>query len=113
MTVSTKALIESALVPAAETLLYTASVAGGVKAIIDKMTLTNTTVGALTATVKLIPNGGSAAAGNTIISAQGLAAGQCYTCPEIVGHTLMPGDMISVLPSGVGIACRASGREVT
>lgn len=112
MTVIAKALFNPVQAAAAETTQYTAP--SGTRTIIDKFTGTNTTGGAVSLTVKLIPNGGSAGASNTIVSARSLAAGECYTFPEIVGHVLNPGDVISTLASSAtSITVRGSGREVT
>jgi hypothetical protein len=112
MTVIAKPLFEALQAANAETTQYTAPV--GTRTIIDKFTGTNTTAGAVTLTVKLIASGGAAGAGNTIVSAKSLAAGECYTFPEIVGHVLAPGDFISTLAgAAASITVRASGREVT
>jgi hypothetical protein len=112
MTSTTKALIESVNAAAAETTQYI-SPASGKGTIIDKFTGTNTTAGALTMSVKLVPSGGAAAASNTIVLTKSLAAGEAYTFPEVVGHVLAPGDFISTLPSATGITIRSSGRELT
>ena len=51
---------------------------------------------------------------NLIAKTKALTAGECYTFPEIVGHVLGPGDVISTLASAAtSITIRASGREVT
>jgi hypothetical protein len=111
MTVVAKCLYETQSIPAAETSMYPAP--ANTRTIIDKHTLTNTTGAAITATVRLIPSGQTAAGGFAIMSAVSIAAGVSYTCPEIVGHVLNPGDFISILPSAVGLVGRASGREVS
>jgi hypothetical protein len=112
MSVQAKSLFPPLQIAAAETTQYTAPAA--VRTILDKFTGTNTTGGAVTITVKLVPSGGAAAASNTIVSVKSLAAGECYTFPEIVGHVLNPGDFISTLASaGASITVRASGREVS
>lgn len=111
MAVTAKVLIAPNQAPAANTTQYTAT---GVRTIIDKFTGTNTTAGAATLTVFLVPSAGAAGAANTIISARSLAANECYTFPEMVGHVLNSGDFI-VTASGTAnaITVRASGREVT
>jgi hypothetical protein len=112
MAVTVKALFEATQAPNSATTQYTTP--SGTKTIIDKFTATNTTAGAVSITVYLVAASGSAGAGNTIISAKSLAAGECYTCPEIVGHTLNPSDFISTLATAsASITIRASGREVT
>lgn len=112
MAVQAKSLFTPLQILAAETTQYAAPAA--TRTIIDKFTGTNTTGGAVTITVKLIQSGGAASAGNTIVSVKSLAAGECYTFPEIVGHVLNSGDFISTLASaGASITVRASGREVS
>lgn len=111
MSVTAKPLFSALVALFAETTQYTTP--DGTRTIIDKFTGTNTTAGALTLTVKLVPSGGAAAASNTIVLTKALAAGETYTFPEIVGHVLNPGDFISTLPSALGITIRSSGREVT
>lgn len=110
MTVTTKPLITSQYAANAETTMYTAT---GVRAIIDKFSGYNGTGGAVTLTVKLVPNGGSAAATNIIVL-KSLAAGETYNFPEIAGHVLESGGFISVLAgAATSIVVRASGREVS
>ena len=112
MTVVAKTLYESAQIPTAETTLYTAP--ANTRTIIDKATITNTTAGAVTATVKLVPSGGSVGASNTVISAQSIAAGASYLCPELAGHILNTGDFVSALAgAATSLTIRISGREVS
>jgi hypothetical protein len=111
MAVVARALFEPLQAQNAETTQYTST---GVRTIIDKFTGTNTTAGAVTLTVKLVASGGAAGAGNTIVSAKSLAAGECYTFPEVVGHVLEAGDFISTLAgAATSITIRASGRQVS
>jgi hypothetical protein len=111
MTVNSVCLIESKDAANVITTQYTASV--GARVIIDKFTATNYTAGALTLTVYLVPSGGSAGNSN-LIKIKTLAAGECYTWPEIVGHTLNPQDFIATNASAAtSINIRASGREIT
>jgi hypothetical protein len=112
MTVQAKSLFSPLQITAAEVTQYTAPAA--TRTIIDKFTGTNTTGAAATATIKLVPSGGGAAASNTIVSVKSIAPGECYTFPEIVGHVLNPGDFISTLAgTAAAITVRASGREVS
>jgi hypothetical protein len=111
MAVTPKGLIASQQLSGTNATYYTAT---GVRTIIDKMTLTNTTAGAITATIDLVDSGGSAGASERIISARSIAAGETYNCPEAVGHILNPGDTIQGLAgSAASITIRASGREVS
>src|SRR6266702_688065 len=96
MSVTARSLFAPNQAANATTMQYTAT---GVRTIIDKFTGTNTTAGAVTLTVFLVPNAGAAGVTNTIVSARSLAAGECYTFPEIVGHVLIM--VISWPPSRV------------
>lgn len=111
MTVTVKNIIPAKQAENAQTAQYTAS---NCKAIIDKFTVTNTTGGAETITVNLVASGGAASASNTVVSAKSIAAGECYTMPELVGHTLEAGGFISTIASAAtSLTIRASGREIT
>lgn len=112
MAVTPRAIIGAKQAEVAETTQYTASTLGK-GTILDKFTGTNTTAGPQTITVKLVPFGGGVGAGNTIVSAQSIAAGAAYTFPELAGQVLNPGDFISTLTSALAITIRASGRELT
>jgi Zn finger protein HypA/HybF involved in hydrogenase expression len=110
MTTTAVALIGSKAAEAAQTTQYTST---GVKTAIDKFTATNVTGGNVTFAVNLVNSGGAAAAANLMFS-RTLAAGQCYTCPELVGHILEAGDFISTLAgAATSITIRASGRQIT
>lgn len=109
MAVSPRPLWTAQAAPTSQTTMYTAT---GLKVIIDKMTVSNPTAGALTYAVNLVPNGGSAGASNLILT-KSLAAGETYTFPEIIGHVLESGGFISVIASSASLIHRASGREVT
>ena len=111
MTVTALCLIESKDANNAITTQYTAG--NGTRTIIDKFTSTNYTAGSLTLTVYIVPFG-SAAGNSNLIKIKTLAAGECYVWPEVVGHTLNPGDFISTNASAASsINIRASGRENT
>lgn len=111
MTVTVKNIIPRKQAESSETTQYTAT---GVTTIIDKFTVTNTTAGVVAITVKLIASGGGASAANTIISAKGIAAGETYTAPELVGQVLAPGGFISTLAgSATSLTISASGREIS
>ena len=112
MTVRVNALFETAQIPNANTVLYTAP--ANTRTIIDKMTVTNTTGGALTVTVFLVPSGGAANAGTTVISAQSVASNSTILCSEVVGHILNPGDaIVAIASAAASLTGRASGREVS
>lgn len=111
MAVTPKKLIASQQLGSSNGTLYTAT---NCYAIIDKFTLVNTTAGAVTATIDIVDSSGASGVTERVISARSLAAGETYTCPEMVGHILNPGDTIQGLASAsTSITVRASGREVT
>jgi hypothetical protein len=111
MAVTVKALIESTQAQASDVTQY---VALNCTTIIDKFTATNTTGGAVTLSVNLVPSGSVAGANNLITNTKSIAAGEVYTFPELIGHTLNDGDFISTIASAdTSLTIRASGREVT
>ncbi len=113
MTVTTLALIETKDAANSITTQYTADSASKVRTIIDKFTGTNYSAGTQTLSVYLVPFGGTASSSN-LIKSKALAAGECYTFPEVVGHTLNPGDFIATnATAATSINIRSSGRENT
>ena len=112
MAVNVKPLVPAKFAENAQTTQYVSPT--GTRAIIDKATITNTTATTATFSANLVSNGGSASDANLIIDARAIAAGECYTCPELVGHILEPGGFISTLASAANtLTLRISGREVT
>ena len=111
MAVNLREMIPAVQIAASATTYYTAS---NCTARIDSFTVTNTDTGAQTVTVYIVPLAGSASSANMIISAKSLAAGECYTCPEMVGKSLKAGAFIQALSSSASkVTLHASGIEVT
>lgn len=111
MAVTPKVLIPAKQAENAQTTQYTAD---AVKAIIDKFTVTNTSVANVTISVNLVNFGGSAAAANLVIDARTIAPDETYTCPELIGQVLEAGQFISTLASAAtSLTIRCSGREIT
>jgi hypothetical protein len=81
------------------------------QAIVQRMVLCNTTAGAVSCTVHVIPSGGAAGAATTILSAKSIAAGASYVVTEIEGMVLEVGSFIQAL--GTGVTIQASGNEIT
>lgn len=109
-TVTAKNLVGSKFIENAQTTQYTAT---GVKALIDKCTVTNISGAAATFSINLVTTGSSGTS-NLIIKDQSVAAGQVYTCPEVVGHILEAGGLISAISNTASaLVLRVSGREVT
>lgn len=82
------------------------------KTVISACRLTNTTAGAVTATVYLVPSGGTAGATNIVLSAKSLAAGESFDVP-IDGQVLLTGGTLQALASAnTSITIVASGVEI-
>jgi hypothetical protein len=110
MTVTVRVLVPAKSAEATQTTQYTAA---GVSAIIDKFTATNHSASAASISVHL-SSGGAASNDNLIVKSKTLQASESYTFPEIVGHVLAAGGLISTIASAASaITIRASGREVT
>ena len=110
MAVTPKNVINKALATGPTT-EYTAT---NCRAIIDKMTVTNTSAANVTFGVNIVPNGGAAGTDNYVIIARAVAPGETYTCPEAVGQALNPGDFIvSRASTGAVLAMVAAVREIT
>lgn len=71
------------------------------KRVIKAATLTNTTAGAIAATVYLVPSGGTAGATNTYVPAVPIPAGGSYPCPELINQGLNPGGFVQALGNGL------------
>lgn len=112
MTTTIKPLIPAKQAENSQTTQYTAPT--GTRAIIDKFTVTNTTASNATFSCNIVSAAGSASDSNLIIDTRAIAAGECYTCPELVGQIIEPGGFISTLAgTASALTIRASGREVT
>jgi hypothetical protein len=110
MTTTAIVLVASKAAENAQTTQYTST---SVKTIIDKFTATNTTGGNVTFAVNLVTAAGTAGTANLMFS-RTILPGQCYTCPELIGHVLEAGDFVSTLAgAAASITIRASGRQVT
>jgi hypothetical protein len=111
MPVLAKVLIQSKFAEGAQTTQYTSVAA---RTIIDKFTATNTSGSNVSLSVNMVPSGNAPGASNLVVDARVLAPDETYTCPELVGHILDPGNFISTLASAASaVVLRASGREVT
>lgn len=104
MTVSQKNIIPGVLLGAALATLHTAP--AGTRERITNATITNDTAGVVAVTVHIITGGDTAASKNKRISARNIAVGETYTCPELIGRILEPGDFIQAL--GLNLSMDAS-----
>ena len=112
MSVIVKVLVPPLQMQATQTTQY--SPGPGIRAIIDKATVTNTDTVARTFSANLVTSGGSAGNANLIIDDRAVQPGETYTCPELVGQVLSSGDFISTIASAAtALTLRVSGREIT
>jgi hypothetical protein len=111
MAITVKNIIPRKHAENSQTTQYTAT---NCKTIIDKFTATNTSAVNVNLSVNLPASGGSASDSNLVLDERGIAPGESYTCPELVGQTLEAGGFISTLASSAAsITISASGREIT
>lgn len=111
MTVTAKTLIQSKQASNSATTEYTAPTS--TKAVIHRFTATNTTAGAITLTIHIVPSGSAVGASNMVLSALSIAANTTTDITQIQDHVLDAGDSIAVLASAAtSITIRCSGREI-
>lgn len=111
MAVRSITLIASKQMENAQTTQYSSGIT---TAYIDKFTVTNTTSANVLFSVNVVTSGGSVSAANLIVNQRVVAPKETYTCPELIGQVLQPGDFISTLAgAAASLTMRASGREIT
>jgi len=111
MAVSISNIIPAKTAEATQVTQYTSN---GVQTIIDKFTATNYSATAATISVNLISPSGSAGNDNLIVKTKTLQPAESYTFPELVGHVLPVGGLISTIAgTATSINIRASGRLVS
>lgn len=111
MAITPKRLVNGSQLTNAVATYYTAT---NVSTRIDACALTNTTAGAVTATLHLVASGGSASASNRVLDAYSIAAGQTYVPPGVIGQWIEEGGTLQALASAntsISIVC--SGVEFT
>jgi hypothetical protein len=110
------AVIVKTFVPAKqlESTQVTQYIASSVKALIDKVTVTNTDTVNRSFSVWLVQQSGSASNSNLIIDDKTIVPGETYLCPELIGHELDPSAFIVTQASAASaLTMRISGREIT
>lgn len=111
MTVTSKVLVQSQRVEDAATSKYTST---NCKSIVDAASFTNTTAGAVTVSVWLVPSGGAIGDATLIVKAHSLAAAETWIPPALIGRRLDDGDSIAWQASAAAsITGRIDGRQVT
>lgn len=105
-----KRLVDGTALGVAAAALYTTP--AGTLTTIGAMTLTNTTAAVVSATVHLVPAGGSPVASNAVLWQRNLAPGESRVVGEAIAQTLMAGGTIQALASvAASITLVASGYE--
>ncbi len=111
MAVTNKRIIAGSQLTTSAATYYTAP--SSTKCIIKRLTFTNTTAGAVTVTVYLIPFAGSASDSNTISHTHSVAANETWICSEAEGQVIEQLGFIQALASaGTSITIMASGVEI-
>lgn len=111
MAINNKCLIEATQLGTSASSLYQVNV--NITAIIKKLTITNTSAGAVTVTIYLVPSGNTPSTSNMVTDAIAIAAGKTYEAYECEGHVLQTGDSIQAFSSAAtSLSIRASGIEV-
>ena len=108
MTTTAKRLVYGAVMTGSAAVYYTAGAT--TKAVIKSATITNTTAGAVPATVHIVPVAGTAGAATAAISLRSVAANETYNCPELVNQVIEAGGMVQAL--GSGLTLMMSGVEI-
>ena len=98
----------------AENVQSTQYIATNCKCIIDKFTVTNTSVANVTFAANLVALGDLPTDANLVLKAKTVVPNETYTCPELVGQVLEAGGFISTIAgAATSLTISASGREVT
>lgn len=102
-----KRLGQSALATTPGTLLYTTP--SGYDAVIEDIEFANTTAGALSVTLYVVPSGGTLGSGNELFPAVSIPAN---TLMQWTGsQALSQGDFVQAFGSSAGITVTMSGQE--
>ncbi len=106
-TVNQVLLVPAAQLAGSDTVVYTSP--ANTTAQIGRAVFVNTTGGALTITAA-ISAGVAIAAGNTLISARNIAAGESYVSPELAGQVIPAGSTLRAFASaGASVTLVVSG----
>ena len=90
------------------------TVGANTQAIITKASFVNDDSSAVTVTINVVPSGDAVGYANRITKEKSLAAGESWSCSDIVSHVIETGGFISMIASVTAkIGCRISGYEVT
>lgn len=103
--------VDGAQIANSATTYYTAT---NKQARVDALSLCNTTGGAITVTVYIVPSGGSADATNTVLSSYSIAAGESYVVSAAIGQWIEDGGTLrAVASSATSVTILLSVMEYT
>lgn len=105
----TPAKLGQAAITGATTTLYT--VPASTRTMVKELDICNTTGGALTVNVHLVPSAGSAGTANALLYGTSISANTTLQWSGV--QVLNAGDTIQIQASGVGLTISASGGEAT
>jgi hypothetical protein len=106
-----KRLVEGSQLTTSVATYYTAP--AKTTTLIKKVTATNTSGGAVSLTLYLVPSAGSSGDASTITDAKAIGAGATYEAYEAENQVLMPGDSIQALAdANTSVTLMVSGIEI-
>lgn len=116
MTVRAVPIARNLQLPAAVAAQYTSP--ANTTTIIKRAVFTNTSAGARTVTVHVVPSGGAASVSTMLINGQALAippgAGSSYVAPELAGVVLNSGDSLQCFAdAAASVTLNANGIQQT
>jgi hypothetical protein len=80
-----------------------------IRALVKDINICNTTAGALTVDLCVVPSGGTAGTSNAVLFTTSVAAGASYRWQGLI--VMNPGDSLQVRGSAVGLTIFVSGAE--
>ena len=102
------------LANAAGTPQYTSPITPPTRTKLTKITVCNTTGGAVTVTAEIIIYGGAAATKYKVYDAYSIAANSQEELFLLAGHVLQPGDFLDIFASAAtSISCSGAGLKMT
>lgn len=110
-----KVLVESKFAEASLTTQYTAarrdanSAKKAERVEIQQFSVAPPASSSATLSVYLVPYGGTAGASNLFLTKAMTAGDPTYTCPELIGHVLEPGDFIATNATAATLPIRVCG----
>jgi len=112
MTVQVRPIISRQYVPNANALMFTST---GVKTVIDKATVTNTSASAVQLDAYINTPGGTGVTSQVhFLYGKTIAVDECYLLPELTGRIVDVGSGVNMTASAANALCLAlSGRQIS